>query len=259
MWQCCSIKAAFAQQIRAAQTPFGAELLAYLVTQSRMSFNSGGQEIALDCFLPSTNGNKFPTIVGLHGSGGGHAIMSDPAELLAANGFAVYVLHYFDRTGTSQADRDTIFRHFPLWMKTLWDSVSFVARQPHVDPERMGLLGFSLGAYLSLSNAAIDSRVRAVVEFFGGLPKEMKFFMRRLCPVLILHGEADPRFRCRRLTICSEFWKRSGSLTKCRFTPAPATASKDQFGRMRMLGRWNFSKNIWQRRLQELLLADKRI
>ena len=166
--------------------------MAYLVTQSRMSFNSGGQEIALDCFLPSTNGNKFPTIVGLHGSGGGHAIMSDPAELLAANGFAVYVLHYFDRTGTSQADRDTIFRHFPLWMKTLWDSVSFVARQPHVDPERMGLLGFSLGAYLSLSNATIDSRVRAVVEFFGGLPKEMKFFMRRLCPVLILHGEADP-------------------------------------------------------------------
>src|SRR5438552_16880563 len=63
----------------------------------------------------------------------------------------------------------------------------------------------------------------------------------------------------KRLTICSEFWRRSGSLTKCRFTPGPATASKNQFGRMRMLGRWNFSKNIWQRRLQELLLADKRI
>jgi carboxymethylenebutenolidase len=30
-----------------------------------------------------------------------------------------------------------------------------------------------------------------VVECFGGFPKEKKFFMRRLCPVLILHGEAD--------------------------------------------------------------------
>src|SRR5437660_10614651 len=106
--------------------------------------------------------------------------MSDPAELLAANGFAVYVPHYFDRTGTSQADRDTIFRHFPLGMKTLWDSVSFVARQPHVDPERMGLLGFSLGAYLSLSTAAIDSRVRAVVEVFDGIPMSMELFMRPL-------------------------------------------------------------------------------
>ena len=32
---------------------------------------------------------------------------------------------------------------------------------------------------------------KAVVEFFGGMPKEMKFFTRRLCPVLILHGEQD--------------------------------------------------------------------
>ena len=34
------------------------------------------------------------------------------------------------------------------------------------------MLGFSLGAYLAVSAAAIDSRVQAVVEFFGGLPKE---------------------------------------------------------------------------------------
>ena len=117
--------------------------------------------------------------------------MTDPASLLASQGFAVYILHYFDRTGTSFADREAIFRHFPIWVKTLWDAISHVEKQQHVDPERIGLLGFSLGAYLSLSDAAVDKRVRAVVEFFGGLPKEMKFFMRRLCPVLILHGDAD--------------------------------------------------------------------
>src|SRR5438132_13869457 len=98
-----------------------------------MSFNSGGQEIALDCFLPSANGNKFPTIIGLHGSGGGYAVMSDSAELLAANGFAVYVLHYFDRTVMSQADFDTVFHHFDLCMMKFWDSVRFVSRLPQVD------------------------------------------------------------------------------------------------------------------------------
>jgi carboxymethylenebutenolidase len=118
--------------------------------------------------------------------------MADPANLLAGQGFAVYVLHYFDRTGTVEIDGlQTIFRHFPVWMKTLWDAVSFVARQPQVDPERIGLLGFSLGAYLALSASAIDARVQAVVEFFGGMPKEMRFFTRRLCPVLILHGDQD--------------------------------------------------------------------
>jgi dienelactone hydrolase len=163
----------------------------YPVTQSQLFFESGGKNIQLDCFLPAANGQRFPAVIGLHGSGGGHAGMAEPASLLAGQGFAVYVLHYFDRTGTTELDRQTIVLHFPVWMKTLWDSVSFVALQPQVDPERMGLLGFSLGAYLSLSGAAIDSRIKAVVEFFGGLPKEMKLFMRRLCPVLILHGEAD--------------------------------------------------------------------
>jgi carboxymethylenebutenolidase len=164
----------------------------YSVLQSQSSFQSGGKPIRLDCFLPSGNGHRFPAVISLHGSGGGHATMSEPADLLARQGFAVYILHYFDRTDTTFADKQTIFSKFPLWMKTLWDAISHVEKQPSVDPERIALLGFSLGAYLSLSDAAIDKRIKAVVDFFGGLPKEMKLFMRRLCPVLILHGEADP-------------------------------------------------------------------
>ncbi len=164
----------------------------YPITQAQGSFESGGRPIQLDCFLPAANGRRFPAVIALHGSGGGLTGMAEHASLLASHGFAVYVLHYFDRTGTAQVpDLQTVFRHYPFWMKTLWDAVSYCQRQEHVDPQRIGLMGFSLGAYLSLSNAAIDSRVQAVVEFFGGLPKEMKLFMRRLCPVLILHGEAD--------------------------------------------------------------------
>ncbi|MGO9127104.1 MAG: dienelactone hydrolase family protein [Terriglobales bacterium] len=164
----------------------------FSISQSQLVFDSGGKSIRLDCFLPSDNGRRFPAVIGLHGSGGGHDSMAEPGSLLAAQGYAVYVLHYFDRTGTTEIDSlQTVFRHYPAWMKTLWDAVSFVARQSSVDSERIGLLGFSLGAYLALSAAAIDSRVRVVVDYFGGFPKEMKLFMRRLCPVLILHGEQD--------------------------------------------------------------------
>jgi carboxymethylenebutenolidase len=162
------------------------------ITQSELTFESGNKSIRLDCFLPTANGQRFPAIIGLHGSGGGHASMAEPASLLAAQGYAVYVLHYFERTGTTEIDGlATIARNFPAWMKALWDAVSFVSRQPTVDSQRIGLLGFSLGAYLALSASAIDSRVKIVVDYFGGFPKEMKVFMRRLCPVLILHGEQD--------------------------------------------------------------------
>ena len=160
-------------------------------TQLQLTFESGGKPIRLDAYIPGPNGHAFPAVIALYGSGGGVAGMDKAAALLAEQGFAVYILHFFDRTDTTFADKQTSFRHFPVWMKTLWDAVSFVERRPEVERDRIALLGFSLGAYLSLSNAAIDKRIKAVVEFFGGLPREMKLFMRRLCPVLILHGEAD--------------------------------------------------------------------
>ena len=117
--------------------------------------------------------------------------MAEPAEHLAAQGFAVFVLHYLDRTGPVEASKGAMVRHFPAWMKVLWDGVSFVHQRSEVDGDKTAYFGFSLGAYLALASASIDGRITAVVECFGGLPKEMKFFMRRLCPVLILHGEDD--------------------------------------------------------------------
>jgi carboxymethylenebutenolidase len=162
------------------------------IAQSTVVFQSGGKPIRLDAYLPETLDGPVPAVIALHGAGGNISGMEPYVTMLAAEGFAVYLLHYFDRTGVEPADLQSMKRNFPLWMKTLWDAVSFIETQPQVDRERIALLGFSLGAYLSLANSAIDPRVKAVVEFFGGMPKEMRLFMRRLCPVLILHGEADP-------------------------------------------------------------------
>ncbi|MGC2248742.1 MAG: dienelactone hydrolase family protein [Terriglobales bacterium] len=162
------------------------------VTQSQLTFESGRKPIRIEAYIPGGNGASLPTVIALHGAGGDVTGSEKFAAQLAEQGFAVYVLHYFDRTDTQSADKPTILRNFPVWMKTLWDAVSFVEKQPAVDRERIALLGFSLGAYLSLANSTIDGRIKAVVEFFGGLPREMKLFMRRLCPTLILHGEADP-------------------------------------------------------------------
>lgn len=161
------------------------------VYQSQLKFESGGKSVRLDAYLPATSATSLPTVIALYGAGGNVAGMEGYSRALASKGFAVYLLHYFDRTGTQFADKPIIFRNFPVWMKTLWDAISFLEQQPQVNKDRIALLGFSLGAYLSLANSAIDHRVRVVVEFFGGMPKEMKLFIRRLCPVLILHGADD--------------------------------------------------------------------
>src|SRR6267154_358539 len=166
---------------------------AHSVSELLVSFVSGGKTIAIDCFIPKSDQGplRFPAIIALHGSGGGHDSLAEIARPLAVKGFCVYIPHYFDRTGTVEAQMPAMFLDFPLWMKTLWDAVSLIAQQPAVDGERIGVLGFSLGAYLGLSLGSIDPRVKAAAEYFGGLPREIRPFIRRLPPTLILHGDAD--------------------------------------------------------------------
>src|SRR5271157_2733250 len=198
------------------------------ISQFELTFPSGGKTIRLDAHLPQAHDASFPAVVALHGAGGNVSGMERYASALAAHGFAVYVLHYFDRTGTEAADKPTIMRNFPLWMKTLWDAISFVETQPEVDRERLALLGFSLGAYLSLANSAIDPRVKAVVEFFGGMPREMHLFMRRLCPVLILHGEADQTIPVEEAYAIQKLLEKKGIPYEIKIYPGAGHGFEDQ-------------------------------
>src|ERR1700681_3952624 len=115
------------------------------VSQSQPPFQCGAKPIRLEACLPETLDGPVPAVIALHGAGGNVSGMERYARVLAAEGFAVYLLHYFDRTGTEPADLQSMKRNFPLWMKSLWDAISFVETQPHVDSERIALLGFLLG------------------------------------------------------------------------------------------------------------------
>lgn len=166
------------------------------IVESKSSFTSQGKTIDVEVFAPKKSG-KYPGIVVLHGAGGmrpegfGFAFR-EYARQLARNGYVAHIVHYFNRTGHQVAADETVMKqHFADWLKAVGDGVTHLASQPNVDPKRIGLLGFSLGAYLSLSEAMFDPRVSAVVEYFGGLPEVLAKDLKRLPPVLILHGEAD--------------------------------------------------------------------
>ncbi len=157
---------------------------------TRATFESERHSITVQQFLPKVSG-RYPAILALHGSGGiREGWAEQPARLMAGQGYAVFVVHYFERTGTIWADHNTTRANFPDWMKTVGDAITFAAQHPSVDARRIGLLGFSLGAYLALSVASVEPRVKVVVEFFGGMPEELHGFIR-MPPVLILHGEED--------------------------------------------------------------------
>lgn len=164
------------------------------------SFLSGGKPIRLHTIAPPSPSGKLPAVILLHGSGGNIGFWLDRiAPFISLAGVSVFAPHYFERTGTTRADAQTILdgHHFPLWLETIADAVSHVAAQPTIDPSRIALLGVSLGAFLAIALAAQaptpqTRALKAIVEISGGLPGPYTTALTaRFPPTLILHGEAD--------------------------------------------------------------------
>jgi carboxymethylenebutenolidase len=182
------------------------------------TFESGGRSVTIREFLPAAPG-KHPAVLALHGSGGIREGWSDqPSRLMAGQGYSVFLVHYFERTGTTWADRETTHRHFPDWMRAIGDAITFAMQHESVEPNRVALLGFSLGAYLALAVASVDPRVKVVVDFFGGLPEELHGFTR-MPPVLILHGEEDRVVPVSEATRLQQLLERAGTPYEIKLYP----------------------------------------
>jgi dipeptidyl aminopeptidase/acylaminoacyl peptidase len=182
------------------------------------SFTSDGHRITVWRYEPKAKAKgKRPALIMLHGL---ECLSESPkhyefiAQRFAAKGYAVHFIHYFNCTpvnpkevmalqarikasllplmpGTEPDER--VRKCFKDWMTVIKGAVQFVRAQDNVDPERVGLIGFSLGGFLTMSLVATepDLNVCVAVECFGGLPKELHGLLKNTPPVLIFHGDRD--------------------------------------------------------------------
>jgi dienelactone hydrolase len=190
------------------------------VERSSDSFLSGGKPIRVERFLPAAD-NAYPAVIALYGSTGMSESLADgPARMLAAQGYAVLLLHYFDRTGTTDQPSAAEMRElFPEWMGTIGDAISYANELPKVEMDQIALVGFSLGAYLALAMGATDPRVKAVIDFCGGMPEELLARDPKLPPTLVIHGEDDrsvPVAEARKLEALA---KRTNSVFEMKIYP----------------------------------------
>lgn len=159
------------------------------------TFVSAGKTVRVERFDPAPGSVKNAAVVLLHGADGVHRGSStyrEAARCLTERGFLALLLHYFDSSGEGVSGWNDIPLHFTIWMRTVRDAVTFAREQLRGEEAPVGVVGFSLGAYLALSEAAEDERVRAVVDCFGGFPDLFVPALKRMPPVLILHGTSDP-------------------------------------------------------------------
>jgi carboxymethylenebutenolidase len=168
------------------------------VTASVKTFESGDKEITAEWFRPEQKG-PHPAVLLLHEAGGMHPqaapLLRQYGTLLAKEGYVVLLVHYFDRTGQkgiNPRSPENVHKGFDQWKDTVRDAVKLLARDPGVNPKRIGLLGFSLGSLLALS-VAMDKElgVAAVANVCGGLPDELWPDLKHLPPVLLIGCKKD--------------------------------------------------------------------
>lgn len=128
-----------------------------LETAEGTSFSTNPGHVAR-LFLPpgTAEAGPRPAVIVLNGSGGGLDL--DKAALLSRHGFATLALAYF-----GVPPLPTWLHEIPL--DYIEAALTWLAAQPEIDAERIGVLGVSRGAELALLSAPRLSQIRAVIAY----------------------------------------------------------------------------------------------
>ncbi|HUO05787.1 MAG TPA: dienelactone hydrolase family protein [Candidatus Binataceae bacterium] len=160
------------------------------------NFTAGGMPVNVYQCVPDTIG-AHPAVIMLHGASGnlghGYGDFEKICTDLAAAGYFTEFIEYYSQTGAVGVDHPVqMMEDFPVWLAEIKSGIDALDKNPAVDPHRVAMVGYSLGAFLSLATGASQPhRISAVVEYYGGLPIEMEPDITALPPTLIIHGEKD--------------------------------------------------------------------
>ncbi len=169
-------------------------------------FPSGRDKVAVDVFEPAEKGS-YPAVILLHGTHGprrGESYYLAMANDLARHGYVALFVRYYDRGRKGRGTRSQ-------WAESIKYALNYASSLPEVIPDRLGLVGYSQGAFLALNYAPSDPRLMAVVAFYGGLsPGFMPVAEENFPPTLLLHGTADKIVPVRRSLETFEVLRQAG-------------------------------------------------
>jgi carboxymethylenebutenolidase len=132
-----------------------------------------------------------PAVIILYGAAGWRQDYISLAKAYSNSGFVSLVLDYFAVTGqgTTEAERQSMW---PQWQAMIRNAIMLLKNHSASKDRPIGLIGYSMGAFLAVSVASSSPDVKAVVDFFGGgRPETIENDIINFPPLLILHGEED--------------------------------------------------------------------
>lgn len=152
-------------------------------------------------------------LYGIGGMPGDGALLRSLAVDLARDGHEAVVVRYFDATGHWVVSRGVAMKNAPEWRQVLGAMLDDHAKR---FPKRsLGVLGYSLGGFLSVSLAAETPEIDALVVLNGGiLPEHESRDMSALPTTLLLHGAEDSIVEPKRSEVLEQLASPSGVLVR---------------------------------------------
>lgn len=143
-----------------------------------LTFRSVRREVVTGfLYLPktATDSTRVRCLLWLHGYGGDKSISPEALSVLGQFGFALLALdaeYHGDREqpGKNTYSLDLVENRYAL-AQTIIDyrrALDFLETIPEVDPQRIGLLGASMGGILGALLAGVDERVKVAIIVAGG-------------------------------------------------------------------------------------------
>ena len=182
---------------------------AWATPLERVEFESASQRLISGALIPGDRiqgdlakpdgAGPFPAVIGLHGCAGMHDTTKQRlADELVARGYVILLVDSYATRGIDHACTSSAFATFVKRRPDAYGALVFLARQTFVDPQRVAAVGFSAGAWVTLSVAEPNSfelfvppgnlRFRAAAAFYPPCKQAMA---RPGIPTLIFIGALD--------------------------------------------------------------------
>ena len=157
-------------------------VLEHLTFASEKKADGTVERVPMLIVKPENAEGRLPAVIVLHGTGGSMNGMVPTLKELAKRsiiGVAIDARYHGERAGGvkgAAAYNEAITRAWkakpgqpaehPFYYDTCWDlwrTVDVLSAHPDIDPERLGMIGFSMGGIQTWLAAAVDERIRVAV------------------------------------------------------------------------------------------------
>ena len=156
------------------------------------TFTSGPNTYKITVYPAPADGEKHPMILLVHGNLGlvkpyGDQIQNFAKEI-AELGYLTAVPQYYPDDDPHLTDQDP-----NPHVATLSAAIGKLAARADADPDRLGLIGFSLGAATVMTYIAKNppGKVKALADFYGFLTPTIRSGLGNFPPTIIFHNKHD--------------------------------------------------------------------